>query len=63
MGDTSMWSGYPMSEEFVLDDDLFSFEAKVQEINLDETEDSDSEKEVTKSTDLGEFNFEKPSEP
>ncbi len=52
-----------MSEEFVLDDDLFSFEAKVQPVpeseDLGEKSLNDSE-EIDQDTGLGEFNFKKP---
>ena len=49
-----------MNEEFVLDDDLFSSKAKVQPIDLPETEDESSEETVNNSTGLGEFNFNNP---
>lgn len=58
-----MWSGYLMSDEFVLDDDLFSFEAKVQPTDESVSEQDDSDESDDKPTDLGEFNFEKPPEP
>lgn len=52
-----------MSDEFVLDDDLFSFEAKVQPTSESVSEQDDSDESDDQPTDLGEFNFEKPSEP
>lgn len=53
-----------MSDEFVLDDDLFSFEAKVQPTGESVSEHDDSvESGDDDRKDLGEFNFEKPSEP
>jgi len=52
-----------MSDEFVLDDDLFSFEAKVQRISELVGEQDDSDESDDDRKDLGEFNFEKPSEP
>jgi len=42
----------------VLDEDMLTFTSPIYP--EDEVEDSDSAKEVTKSTDLGEFNFDKP---
>ena len=58
-----------MSDEFVLDDDLFSFEAKVQPKPEPESEDLE-EKSLVDSEDsgqdvgLGEFDFgKKPTEP
>jgi len=51
-----------MSDEFILDDDLFSFEAKVQRVSELVSEHDDSDESDDQPTDLGEFNFEKPSE-
>lgn len=52
-----------MSDEFVLDDDLFSFEAKVQPIEVPVNGQDVADESDDQPTDLGEFNFKKPSEP
>ena len=55
-----------MSDEFILDDDLLSLDAKIQPMPDEESAEEitkDTDDETLKSSDLGEFNFEKPSEP
>ena len=51
-----------MSGEFVLDDDLFSFDAVAQPIEISVDDLHDSSESDDQSDDLGEFNLEKPSE-
>lgn len=59
--------GCPMTtdrstEGIILDDDMLTFTPADFPVE-DEVKEADSKKTVSKSTDLGEFNFEKPSEP